>query len=575
MQAFFFLISFFLLTVLPAFAKDELCSGVVIHDEKLDLSDTEKRLVCGDKKLRPYKNIPAYEAKFFFQGFLQSRGYLSPEFEIEKDVLHVYPGEKSEVDKISVQGSNEELAHEVDVELDRLFEDKLLNSSMLNQIESEAMRQMRNRGYPCADVKSQALIDSSKVTVFLNEGKKFEFGGVKKEEIPGLRKNALKRYYPFEEDELFDQRLLELTEKRMTRSEVVQGTYFLEECSEESFSLSQKFIIGPPRTIRFGIGASTEVGPMARVRWSHNRYKSMASILSANLQASFRVQSLNLSADSFLWHHEPRRSLHSQFEIIRESQLEYEQLIWRIKPHMKWTRDSEGFHKLYTLGPTYEAGTFHSTEKADTRSFSTGIIEGGLIWTSHDYEFFDIHPQDGEVYSFDFDFRHPSLGFFHELLKLDSSLLKLARLTSSGRGTIVGGVRLNMGTSWISREITPDGLPPAVKFFGGGSDDLRGFQLATLPDNQGIGALTRLGAKLELRRTYLFIESLEAFTFYDAAYFGDKSWDIDPSLYHSPGVGMRWVSPIGLVQAFVARGLKTRPFKDFGYLYYAGIGGVF
>lgn len=565
----------FFLSISPAVAKENLCSGVVIHNDKLNLSDTEKRLVCGDEKLKPYKNIPPYEARFFFQGFLQSRGYLSPEFKIEDEVLHVYPGEKSEVERITVRGSDEKLAHQIDIELDRLFEEKLLNSSMLNQVEAEALRQLRNRGYPCAKVKSEALIDNSKIFVNLEERKRFEFGTVNKEKISGLRDNALDRYYPFRENELFDQRLLQLTEKRMTRAEVVQGTYFLEDCSKDSFSLSQNFIVGPPRTIRFGVGASTEEGPIARVRWSHNRYKSMASILAANLQASFRSQSLNLSADSFLWHHKPRRSLFSQFEIIRESQLDYEQLVARVQPHMKWTRDAEGFHKLYKLGPSYEVGTYHSTGNQDSKSFSTGILEGGLVWTSHDYEFFDIHPQDGMIYSLDFDFRHPSLGFSDELLKLNSTILNLSRLTNSGRGTIVGGLRLNMGTSWVKEDVSPRGLPPAVKFFGGGSDDIRGFQLNTLPDNQGIGALTKLAMKLELRRTYLFIESLEAFTFYDAGYFGQRSWEIDPSLFHSPGIGLRWISPIGLVQTFVARGIKTNPYKDFGNLYFVGIGGVF
>lgn len=571
------LVCFFFIYVVsfPLHAKNEICDGVIIYQDDLELTDTEERMVCGDQKLRAWKKIPAYEAKFFFQGFLQSRGFLSPEFKITDDVLHVYPGERAEVEKISVSARNEKLQDEIDDELERLFEEKVLSTSTLNAIEAEARTQIRNRGYPCSDVRSEANIHEEKVSVFLDDQAKFEFGKIEKEEIPGLRKNALDRYYAFESNQTFDQRLLKLTEKRMTRAEVVQGTYFLENCSDESFSLSQKFILGPPRTIRFGVGASTELGPMARVRWSHNRYKSMASILSANLQASFRTQSLTLTADSFLWHHRPRRSLYSEFEILRESQLEYEQSVLRLRPHLKWTRDSEGFHKLYTLGPTYEAGTFRSTENENTRSFSTGIIEGGLVWTSHDYEFFDLHPQNGEVYNFSFDFRLPSMGFFHELLKLNSSIVKLSRFTSSGRGIIVGGARLNLGTTWISREISSRGLPPTVKFFGGGSDDLRGFQLQTLPDNQGLGALTKVGVKLELRRTYFFRESIEAFTFYDLAWFGDKSWDIDPSLYSSPGVGLRWISPIGLVQGFVARGFKTKPFKDFGNLYYIGIGGVF
>ncbi|MFP5385537.1 MAG: autotransporter assembly complex protein TamA [Bacteriovoracia bacterium] len=560
---------------LPALAKEKLCSGVFIYGADLNLTATEKRMICGDEKLRPYQDIPAYEARFFFKGFLQSRGYLNPEFEIRNEELHVHAGKKKEVKQISTVGENRNLAKKIDDELDKLFEDKVLSTGLLDEVEAEALEQLSYRGYPCAKVSSEAYTGSGEIRINLTDTRKYKFGEVDVEEIDGLKESALDRYYPFSPDYTFDERLLELTEKRMLRAEVVQGTYFLENCTEKSFSLSQHFIIGPPRTFRFGVGASTELGPFARVRWSHNRYKSMASILSANLQASLRSQSLNLSADSFFWNHRPRRSLLSQFEIIHESQFDYEQLVLRLKPHMKWTRDSEGFHKLYTLGPTYEAGTYHSVDTTDTKSFSSGILEGGLAWTSHTYEFFDLHPQEGEVYSFNFDARHPSLGFSDPLLKVDSSILNLGKLTDWGRGSLVGAARLNMGTTWIENELSLKGLPPTVKFFGGGSNDIRGFLLNTIPNNQGLGALTRVSLKLELRRTYLFRESVEGFTFLDSAYFGDDSWDLDRSLYYSPGVGARWLSPIGLIQGYVSRGYITDPFRDRGYFLYFGIGGIF
>jgi translocation and assembly module TamA len=392
-----------------------------------------------------------------------------------------------------------------------------------------------------------------------------------------LEDNALDRFYPYVANQAFNEDLLTLTEKRMVRSEVVQGTYFLENCSEDgqNFSLKQKFIVGPPRTIRFGAGASTEVGPMARVRWSNNRYKPMASLLSANFQASLRAQAITLTADSFLWKSEPRRSLLSQAEVIRESQIDYEQVVYRLRPHMKWTRDSEGQAKRYTLGPSYEGGRYHSKENSDTKSFSSGIIEGSVQWMSHSYELFDIHPQEGNSFGFNFDFRHPSLGFSDQLLKLDSSYVLLERLTNWGRGSVIGGIRLNAGTTWVSNDVSLEGLPPTVKFFGGGSDDVRGFQLRTLPQNDGLGALSKLALKLELRRTNVYKETIEVFTFIDNAYFGQGSWEIEPELYYSPGLGLRWLSPIGLVQTYIARAYKTNPNQDLGNLYFIGLGGIF
>jgi translocation and assembly module TamA len=484
---------------------------------------------------------------------------------------------KTFVKKIKVSSERPKINKKVKREVTRLYKRKVLSTSTLNAIEAEALSLLRQNGYPCSKVKTEVDLQTKIVHITLERLDYFEFGEVDKEEIKGLRPNALERYYAFQSTDAFNEELLHLTEKRMTRDEVVQGTYFLESCSEDRshFSLAQNFIIGPPRTIRFGAGASTEAGPMARIRWSNNRYKSMASILSLNLQASLRSQSVTLSADSFLWHGQPRRSLFAQAEVVHESQIDYEQLIYRLKPHIKWTRDSEGYFKRYMLGPSYESGNYHSKENINTKSYFSGIIEGSLLWMTHDYELYDVHPEEGESYSFNFDFRHPSLGFSDPLLKLDTSVVRLQRLANWGRGSIIGGARVNAGTTWISNDVSITGLPPTVKFFGGGSDDVRGFQLRTLPQNDGLGALSKLALKLELRRTHVYKESIEAFTFIDNAYFGDRSWNLDPTLYYSPGLGIRWLSPIGLVQTFIARAFKSNPNQDLGNLYFIGLGGIF
>lgn len=554
-----------------------LCSGVEIDGPTLKFSDTEIRMVCGDKKLEAYRHIPAMEASLFLQGFLQSRGYLNPEFDKVGDLLKVKVGRRSRVKKIQVITGKRNLNKVMKKEIRRLFMKRILNTTLLNSIEAEALSIARQRGYPCARVKSQVNSLTDTITIVVEQLKLHEFGEFKKEEIEGLRDNALQRYYPFSSHDPFNEELLRLTEKRIVRSEVMPGTYFLESCSEnaEEFKLEQKFLEGPPRTIRFGAGASTELGPMARARWNHNRYKSMASMLSATMQASFRNQSLNFTADSYLWKNQPRRSLLSQVEVVRDSQLDYEQTVYRLRSQMKWTFDHSGHFHQYIFGPSFETGTYKTIENQQTKTFSNALLSSDFSWMSHDFELFDIHPQEGDQVGMKMDLRHPAMGFSDPLLKVDSTAAMLGRLSNSGRGTIVGAVRLNAGTSLVSDEVSIKSLPPEVKFFGGGSNDVRGFLLQTLPKNEGVGALSRLGVKLELRRTYVWKESLEIFTFLDQAYFGEKSFKLDSQLWYSPGLGIRWLSPIGLVQTYISRGYVTRPFKDYGYFFYAGLGGVF
>jgi translocation and assembly module TamA len=559
-----------------SYAAEELCPQIVLHG-KIKFTETEKRLVCGDKELEAYRHIPTYQASFILKGFLQSRGYLRPNFIKEGDTLHVHKGKRSKVKDVTVISDDPALSKEVRKKLKRLYRKRILDTGTLNSIEAEAKALARQQGHPCVKIRSHVDINRDQVTVALEKLAVHVFGEIDQEEIEGVYPEALARYYPFDASMRFNEDLLRLTEKRMTRAEVVQGTYFLEECSEDlkEFSLSQRFITGPPRTLRFGAGASTEVGPLARAKWSHNRLGSMASILNATLQASLRSQSLSFSSDLFLWKHKPRRSLLSQVEIIRESQIDFEQSLLRLRPHVKWSFDDEKRQRIITLGPSYEGGQFFTKDKSQSRHFSTGIIEGSLHLMSHDYELFDFHPQAGDSVSFTFDYRHPGLGFTTEALKLDSTYARLSHLGNSDRGSIVAGVRVNAGTTWVADEVDPSSLPPSLKFYGGGSDDIRGFLLRTLPRSDGRGALSKLGLKLELRRTHVWKESLEAFSFLDSAYFGERSWSTSSQLFTSPGLGIRWLSPIGMVQTYLARGLSLHPSEDFGNFYFIGLGGVF
>lgn len=562
-----------------SFASTSICPTVIIHgqDDKIKLTETEKLLVCGDPKSDSYKEIPSYQASYFFTAFLQSRGYLKPTFNTVDGVLHVDTGPLKHLKKIQIHSLDKEERQAVKKELKRRYHKGVLNPNLLDALEKRSKKIMGERGYPCAHPAIIADADSQMVEVTLNQGKLYRFGEVQREKIKGLEENALDRYYPYKSTDLYNEKLLKLNEKRLLRAEVLQGTYYLNNCADDmtDLELSQHFILGPPRTIRFGVGASTELGPMTRLRWSNNRYKSMASILSLNAQASIRSQSLSATADSFFWKHRPQRSLFTEMELSRESQIDYEQSLFGIRPHMKWTYDWRRFYQSYTLGPSYEASTYHAKSSPDTKTYSAVNINGSTQLMSHTYEFFDIHPQAGSILGFNFDFRHPSLGFSDPLLMLFGTYSQLTEMGFWGKGSVIGAYRLNAGTTWVSDDVSLKSLPPSVKFFGGGSDDVRGFLLNTLPDNDGLGALTKLELKLELRRTYVIIESVEIFGFIDNAYFGSKSWDIDPRLWYSPGAGVRWLSGLGLVQGYISRGYVTNPYIDFGNFYYVGIGGTF
>ena len=571
------IVIFSLLLSLGALA-EELCPDVTVTDnDEIKLTESEELILCGDKKSPAYKFIPLYQKQFYLTSFLQSRAYLSPAFQVEGEKLLVTAGRQSQVEKVSVKSVDEKNADELKKGLKRLFRNAPLNPGTLDAMEAESKESFRRHGYACIKPSASAFIENDLVEMELLNEKKFLFGEVTKEPIEGVRVRALDRFYPFEASDVFNSRLLTLTEKRMVRSEVIQATYFTDTCldPEKDFALSQYFILGPPRTIRFGIGASTEVGPMIRFKWSHNRYKDMASRLEASLNASFRNQVLTLRSDQYLWKDRPRRSFFSELTLSRESQKLFEQTSMNFDNMIKWTRDRGGKLYAWSLGPSYEYGFYSTNETSRTKSFSNIYLKGMFSFFDHDYEFYDINPEEGNALTVNAEVRRESLGFNADLVRLNTSYTHFHRFFYWGKGSLIGGFKSLLGTSIVDNNVSLAGLPPNVKFYAGGSDDIRGFDLKSLPMTSGEGALTKAGGKFELRRTSFFIPSLEVFTFYDLVFLGDQSFNVDPAYWYSIGLGLRWLSPIGLVQTFIANSYKQVPYENLGPYGFIGLGGSF
>lgn len=575
-----------LLTILASCASapqsDRLCPKIIIHTsesmDEFELSDTEKRLICGDVENPAYKVIPSYQASYMLTGLLQSRGYSQPRFEYVGDELHVYPEKKSYVKKVVVISENPSDSEMVEKEVMRKFKKEVITPKVLDEIEHVSITLLRNNSYPCSNLESSVDASLETVTIKLSGLIPFQFGIIPREEIPGVDERALARFYPFIAEDYFSEKKMTLAEKRFLRSGVVQGTYFQEKCDLKAnqFSLSQQFIPGTSKTIRLGIGASTEVGPMVRARWSNQRSGDMASLLEANVQLSFKNQTFSFLSDRYIWKDAPRRSLLTTFDVERNEQGNYEEITAELSPHVQWNRDGTSRLWTWSTGPSLIAGAYRTAaDDSDTKKIKTGAIEGMLQTKSHDYEVFDLHPEDGDFMQFNFDFRHPSFGFDNPLLKLDLSYLKLMRLGNLGKGSAIGGVRVTTSTTIVPDDVALADLPPSVKFYGGGSDDVRGFRLSTLPDNNGLGALTKLSFKLEFRKTYVFIPTIESFSFLDMTYFGFRPWEIEDRIWYSPGTGFRWLSPIGIVQLYGARALSNKNIKDNGNYFYVGLGGVF
>ncbi len=539
-----------------------LCAGVVISGSvDPGFSESELRWLCGDPRSEAYKKIPPYQAEFHVRAFLERRGYTRAETRIENGVLHVKPGDPVTLESFEMHPSDPELE-----KMASRFRGQVLRPALLNSIEQALQRRLLESGYSCATIRTQAT--TSHLRIDVERGPSRSFGALQLETVTGLRPEAFVRFRPFKSQDTYDIRLLELYEKRLLRQNVVQGTYFQETCKGGPHPIEQSFLVGPPRTLRFGVGIDTENGPLVQASWRNHRFSDMASQLSLMVQASLSQQNISGRAELFVWPDKPRLALEPQARLsrIRTDTLTEITNTTGVEVARSW--DPQGFRAFVSAGPAFVTNWFSTRSDEAFRSQTSVALLARTELRSNAYEIFDLHPQDGSLTTLSAEYRDPTLGFSERTLKLSWDGRWVRPLGFCGRGRCVGALRSSASNTWTSADSLDD-LPPSLKTYLGGYDNLRGFGLRTLPENNGRGALTSLTGALELRGVDIFARNFEPFVFYDVGALGNETLSLDQPLYSAVGVGMRWHSPLGLVQGYIARP-STR-----GFYAYAAFGGEF
>ena len=113
---------------------------------------------------------------------------------------------------------------------------------------------------------------------------------------------------------------------------------------------------------------------------------------------------------------------------------------------------------------------------------------------------------------------------------------------------------LNVNAGWLLTEQFR-GLPPSIRFFAGGDRSIRGYDYQSLGPVDESGAVaggnSLLVGSAELE--YRFLEKWAGAVFLDA---GNALRDFAGDIAVGTGVGVRWISPVGLVRIDVGFGLQ-------------------
>jgi translocation and assembly module TamA len=542
--------------------------------ENIEFTPTERRLLCGDPDSQAYGNIPLFQAEFHLRSFLESRAYLEPSFSIQDQTLTGKSNQRHRLNNLVVLGVNDErLKGQLEDHLRRFYRQELVRPALLDQIEASVQNYLADQGYACLEVQSSYQVPEQLLQVSLNNLKEAVFGQIDQDPIEGFLPEIISRTRPFEPHHPYRQFYLDLHEKRLLRSGVVQGSFYRRQCQDERPTLRHSFVLGPPRVLRFGAGFNSEVGPLLRARWTHQRLGPKANRLDGMIETSLKQQKISGSLKNYHFTKSPRTFALYRIDLLRDDFKLYEEISATLRPHLGFNWDSRRAFNELLFGPNATTSSFKIAKEPRSLSETSGALELNFRRTTHLYEDAQIHPHRGSELLINAEYRHPNLGFQQELYRIETSYVSLHPVATWGRGDLILGQKIILGTTYINHTQFTEDLPPSLKFYAGGSHDIRGHGLNDLPNNNGTGALTKMALRLEARKTAFFRDDLEFALFFDAARLSEQSFSSKGETPYSPGLALRWNSPIGMIQTYAARTLFARPHQDDGMLYFIGLGG--
>lgn len=550
------ILQFFFVANLSA---ETICNRFVTPDQ-IKWTTSEKRTLCGSNDTPSWQNIPFNQAEFFFRSFLQSRGYHSPSFEEVDDKLFVKPGKLTEVSQLRAYPER------ADLDLDKYWFPigRPLTPSQLNEIEKWFAFKLGRLGYACPKFSMTADKDSGEVLIQYDAGAHWTIDEVEGGSIPQVEDGTLDRYEAFSIGDAYDPILLEISATRIKESQTVINTQYSPECAEKpAGTIRQTTLPGEPRLLSFGFGFDSENLFIAKGTWRNSRLSRSASMLEVSGTLSYRQQRFVTSYD---WYYLPYPTSHyikSYFQVEREFEPNYEARTIKTGMAPAYQTDWSDLKLDMYLGPSL---SFESTQRgeapASTRLLSMDL---GFNIMDHMYEYYLVNPQTGYQVNLFGSFSNKSVVSDVSISHYKLDFTYLWNILNYDPSIWVLGFRGSYVTTQPGKGTDATDVPASLKQFLGGSEDMRGFARKNLP-SEGTGSLTRAYLGMELRLNNKLPWNLQPLVFVDYGQLGDLAFELDPIKFYSPGIGMRWQSPIGTVRVSAAHGYvaddKLELYKD-------------
>ncbi len=512
----------------------------------------ERRLLCGDTTEdalgEAWREIPPDQAQYFMRSFLQSRGYHYPKFRTEGENLYVDPGTESTLSEMVIHGAPLEWK----IPRKREIIGRTLTPKLLDELQGWAQLEVRDAGYPCARSTSDADPDSGIVDLTIMPHERKRFLGLRDVRPLGVDPIILDRYTAFYTGEWYSESLVRLSQSRIQEDGIAQAITLTAHCVPEGAWVERDAILGLPRQVQVGFGASTEEG--AKVRASARQFQigRNGSTAEINLLATFRLQQLDAN---FRWYYSNiYRASYLQPTVTTDHDLEpaYEARNTSVTLFHGWGHELRSGHFSILAGPSWQQSFL--TQSFGPATSTTVLAEIHSTWQSHDYEFNHTSPRAGSMLDLSSYTTIQNWGADFTGQRLRVSGEYLWNTFDFDPPLVILATRFSVGSVFLQNNAPPSSLPLKFLFFAGGNSDLRGFSRQSLPLS-GSGALSELLGSFEARFYRLIYRRIDPFIFLDAGEIGAENFALQSPIFYSPGLGLRWESPVGIFRAFAAEPL--------------------
>ncbi|MDF2153204.1 autotransporter assembly complex family protein [Vibrio sp. CAU 1672] len=294
-----------------------------------------------------------------------------------------------------------------------------------------------------------------------------------------------------------------------------------------------------------GIGYSTDVGVRGTLKWKKpwvsSRGHSFNTALSLSKPEQTVTAGYKIPMDDVL-----RQYYQLQFGLKHLDNRDTQSLESNLALERHWLSDG-GWHKTLFVRHLYE-------------NYSQGLQEDGVNFVLPGVTFSRTRTRGGNMPMWG-DKQIVTLEYADPALLSETRVLRVLGRTAwiRGIGTDHRGLFRLEGGANVTDEF--DKLPPSLRFFAGGDNNIRGYGYESISPRDESGALTgaKYTASSTLEYQYRIYDKWWLAAFYD---YGDAFNDT-PEWKAGTGVGIRWASPVGPVSFDFAWGLDAKPNNEF------------